>query len=75
MIYVECSVMDMTTHKIKGKYLKSFDTRGNFNSWYNIAKYDYDTIMNITYYNPHEFAGLKAVRDAILLRTSREQEQ
>jgi hypothetical protein len=71
MIYAECHVIDMNTKKIKGKYSKSFDNRGDYNSWYAIVKKDYDTIINIMFYNPENKPGQKAVNDSKLLRVSR----
>ncbi len=71
MLNVECTVVDMGTGTIKGKYLKNFDNIGNFNSWYKIVKLDYDTIVNIMFYNPHNRVSLKSVYDAKLLRVGR----
>ncbi len=75
MLFVECSIMDMETNTIKAKYNKEFDNQGDFNSWYLIAKKDIDFIINLTYYDPKVFASLKSVRDAQLLRVSRETAQ
>lgn len=73
MIFVECSIIDMGTNTIKGKYHKSFSGPGDFNPWYAIVKTDCDTIVNIMKYNYHEKPGLKDCYDATLLRVSREQ--
>lgn len=72
MMFVECSVIDMKTNTIKGKYHKTFELLGDFNSWYKIVKTDYDTIINIMKYNPREKPGQKHVYDARLLSMSRE---
>jgi hypothetical protein len=64
--------MDMETNKIKATYNKEFDNIGNFNSWYDLTKKDVDFIVTVLYYDPSRFVALKAVRDAQLLRVSRE---
>lgn len=71
MIFVECSVIDLETRRIKGKYEKSFDIQDDFNKWYAIVKTDGDTFINVMHYNPNEKPGLKCVHDASLLRLVR----
>jgi len=71
MINIEASVIDLATNQIKGKYIKSFDSRDNFNKWYNLVKNDCDTIINVMFYDSAEKACLKSVRDATLLRVGR----
>ena len=71
MIFAECNIIDMKTNKIKGTYSKCFDNRGDYNSWYAIVKNDYDTILNIMFYNPEKNARLKQSNDDTLLRVSR----
>ena len=71
MIFAECTVIDMETNRIKGKYHKTFDMQDDFTKWYAIVKNDYDTIINVMHYNYNEKPGLKDVYDATLLRVSR----
>jgi hypothetical protein len=72
MITVECSIIDLKTRIIKGKYNKIFTIGDDFNKWYAIVKTDCDTIINIMRYNPEYNPGLKDVYDAKLLRVTRE---
>lgn len=74
MIYVQCSIIDMNTNKLRGQYLKSFEIQGDFNSWYHSVKCNYDTIINVMRYNPEEFPGRKDTYDAKLLRVGRTNE-
>ncbi len=71
MIYVECSIINYKTNKLAGKYLKTFEFQGDFNSWYAIAKKDDDLFINIMRYNPQELSGQKSVYDAKLINMSR----
>lgn len=71
MIYAECSVVDLKTNRIKGKYNKVFDSLNDFNSWFKIVKTDYDTIINVMQYDPEVFPGRKDYYDAKLLRVER----
>jgi hypothetical protein len=71
MMWVECSVIDLKTNKIKGKYHKTFNNIGEFTPWYRIVKTDCDTIINIMRFDYNNKPGLKHVNDAKLLRVSR----
>lgn len=71
MIFVECNIIDLKTNQLKGKYHKTFDMQGDFNSWYKIVKTDFDTIINVMRYDYNENPGLKSVYDAQLLRLTR----
>lgn len=72
LLYVECTIINMTTYLPLGKYVKNFDMIGDFNSWYKIAKDDPAMILNIMKYNPIEYPSLKTTNDIKLLGVSRE---
>jgi hypothetical protein len=71
MIHVECNVMNLQTNQRKGLYFKSFDSIGEFNSWYKIVKSDCDTILNIMFYNPTNLPGRKTSNDVELIKVPR----
>lgn len=71
-IFVECTIVNLTTGRISGKMMKVFDFIGDFNAWYDTAKTDQTMILNIMHYNPVEKARLKDVYDVRLLGVSRE---
>jgi hypothetical protein len=71
MRWVECSVINMQTNKLAGKYSKTFVNQGDYNSWFKIVKTDCDTIINTMTYDPEQFPGQKLSYDILLLRLNK----
>lgn len=72
MIYCECTIVDLKSGRMGGKYFKNFDSISEFNAFYKMAKEDDSMILNIIlHYNPMEKPMLKSVNDVKLLSVSR----
>lgn len=71
-IFVECTMVNLKTGLIMGKFMKTFEIFGDFMTWYKENKNDTSMIINIMKYNPGEKARLKDVYDVKLLSVSRE---
>lgn len=72
MIFVECTVINLKTRQVAGKYHKQFDMPDDFSKWYKLAKESGDTFINLMKFNPLENPLLKQVNDVKLLSVSKE---